>query len=90
MTIFLTIYRDNKVDADEPQDEIEIAAEIKMWRGSKGSRDSFGVPLEPDDEPEAEIISVTPDIELTGAEEDAIREKAFEQASDDGREYERD
>jgi len=80
MTVNHTITRDEV--------EIEITCEVKMWGGAKGARDSFGVPLEPDDEPEAEIISVTPDIELTEDEECAIREKAFDQAADEANDFE--
>ena len=97
MTIFHTITREYsvatgplgiaRIDAEE---EIEVACEVKMSRGARGARDSFGQALEPDDEPEAEIVSVTPDIELTEKEEEAIREKAFDEAQGDVCEYERD
>ena len=95
MTIFHTITRERTVATGplgiatvDAEEEIEITCEVKMSRGRKGARDSFGQQLEPDDEPEAEIVSVTPDIELTEAEEDAIREKAFDQAADDANDFE--
>ena len=82
MTITHTITRDDV--------ETEITCEIRMIKASRGHRDRYGAPEEPDEPAEAEIEKVTPDIELTEAEEDAIREKAFDQADNDGREYERD
>ena len=75
MIITHTITRDDQ--------EIEIEVEINYHPGMNGSRDAYGQPLEPDDEPEAEIIRVTPDIELEENEIDAITEKAFDQAADD-------
>ena len=95
MTITHTITRERTVATGllgiatiDTEEEIEVDCEVKMWRGMKGARDSFGVPLEPDDEPEAEIESVTPEIDLTEGEQEAIREKAFDQAADEASDFE--
>jgi hypothetical protein len=97
MTLFHTITRERTVATGplgiatiDAEEEIELTIEGRYYGGCRGSTDHLGVPLEPDDPKEFEITSVAPDIELTEKEEDAIREKAFEQASEDLREYERD
>jgi hypothetical protein len=49
--------------------------EFTYYKGSKGSRDSFGVPLEPDEPPSVEIDSVYLDFNSAGAPQ--ILNRAF-------------
>lgn len=63
--------------------EFEIEITYYATKGSRGARDSFGVPLEPDEEPEIEIESVISvedgcDIELTEKEQDKIKTTLWE------------
>ena len=74
MTVTHTILRGD--------DEIDIKVEVKIWPASRGYRDKYGCPEEPDTEAEVEILSVTDDIELTDDEINAIEIEAFEQAAD--------
>jgi len=62
--------------------EIDVTVKFDYQPPCKGSRDSMGVPLEPDDEEEVEITSVSDehgnDIDLTSDEESDIEEKCLE------------
>ena len=49
--------------------------EFTYYKGSKGSRDSFGVPLEPDEPPSVEIESV--EIDFNSATSANIYKRAF-------------
>lgn len=90
MTTFYTIERDGE--------EIEIEVEFSMSKGSRGARDEFGVPMEPDEDPACEIESTkrldnNADVELTPEEVTKVEEKCYEYANalwESCHEYERD
>lgn len=46
------------VENEETGEETTYTIEYTYYGGCRGSRDSMGVPLEPDDEPEIEIVSI--------------------------------
>jgi len=65
--------------------EVEIEIEASISGGMKGSRDSLGVPMAPDDDVEIEIESATFDgreVELTDKEEESAKEKAWQAVCD--------
>lgn len=61
--------------------EINLEVEYRYSKGMRGSRDRWGVPLEPDDPEEVEIQSVTDangnEVELTKAEMDRVEQLCF-------------
>jgi len=66
---------------DRNEKDLEVTVEFDYQPPCRGSRDSMGVPLEPDDEEEIEITAVTDehgnDIDLTSDEESDIEEKCL-------------
>lgn len=61
--------------------EIDLEVEYHYSKGMRGSRDRWGVPLEPDDPEEVEIQSVTDangnEVELTASEMDRVEQLCF-------------
>ena len=65
--------------------EYEIEIEGSFYAGCRGSRDSMGVPEEPDDPEEVEIIEATLDghkIELTDKEVNTAEEALYQAVID--------
>jgi hypothetical protein len=65
--------------------EIDLVVEYHITPGCRGGRDGpGGPPLEPDDEPELELLSVKnskgEDVELTDKEQESVEEQAWEDA----------
>ena len=72
--------------------EITVSCECKYWAASRGHRDRFGCPEEPDTPAEIEIESsknkeTGEDFELTEAQQDEVIQKAFEQVADAAHDY---
>lgn len=68
-------------------DNIEVRVQARFMKGCRGSRDSFGVPLEPDEPDHFEIDSVTLNgLEIIGAlDEETLRqiqEQLFDERQD--------
>lgn len=78
------------VENEETGEETTYTVEYTFYKGCRGSRDSYGVPLEPDDPAEIEITRVTdesgsevdPDEVFTGDQLDEIQDKGCEDAMD--------
>lgn len=51
--------RDTFINIEVNGDIIELEIKYNYYAGMRGGRDCFGVPLEPDDEPEVEILSAS-------------------------------
>jgi hypothetical protein len=66
--------------------EIPITVEYSYSRASRGARDRYGAPLEPDEDASVEITNVTDErgreIELTPRETDRVEEMCLEDAED--------
>lgn len=66
--------------------ELIVAVEYGYSRASRGSRDRYGCPLEPDEPASTEIQSVTDEygheVELTSDEEDRADEQCLEDAEE--------
>jgi len=76
------IYREQ-----EDGKEITIVCDCKYWSASRGYRDKYGAPEEPDTPAEIEIQSsknkeTGEDVELTEAEQEQVIEKGFELVAD--------
>ena len=74
-------------DADDKEHAIRV--EFTHWAGCRGARDSLcgvrgaGPPLEPDEDPEVEITSITLDatgkeIEVSDKDQDRIEEECWD------------
>jgi len=67
--------------------EITVVCDCKYWSMSRGHRDKYGCPEEPDSPAEIEIQSsknkaTGEDVELTEAQQDEVIQKGFEQVAD--------
>lgn len=90
MIIYHTIYREDK---DGYEHEINVECDVRYWPGCRGYRESGGIQLEPDEDPNCEIESVNEEqtgavVDLTPEEEERVIEKAFKEIED--RRYDRD
>lgn len=71
--------------------EIDLEVEYRYSKGMRGSRDRWGVPLEPDDPEEVEIQSVQDangkEVDLTKDEMDHLEEKCMDDAAERSMDY---
>ena len=91
-TFTTTLERDRRVREDDVTDEISVEVTYDYSRGCRGARDSLGgvrgagPPLEPDEPPSVEIISVMDadgnDYDLTNNERERIEEECFQDHQD--------
>lgn len=74
---YLVVYSSTYAD-----DDSEITLVGHYHPGLPGSRDRYGVPIEPDDDPEMEIVSATneagDEVELTESERERAIAKLWE------------
>lgn len=81
MNVRFELYVERELGEEMQELTIDIDADIS--EGCRGSRDSYGVPEEPDDPPHCEINSAKHngvDFELTQEEFDAAWDKAWDKA----------
>lgn len=68
------------------ENEIDVTVEYEIYTGCKGSTDRYGVPLEPNEEPECEIASITDnegnEVEVSDKVIESLMEESFENASE--------
>lgn len=83
-------------ECGENYKEFDLEITYNYIKGGRGQRDSYGVPIEPDDPGEIEIIKAIDtetkkSFDLTSSEEEHIIETLWNDLPDpDYREYERD
>jgi len=63
-----------------PYDDSDTAIEVtgEFYPGAKGARDRFGVPIEPDDEPDMEILNAVDQYGTTRDLSEADKSAAME------------
>src|ERR1044071_8804160 len=62
--------------------EVELEVTFDVFEGCRGTRDEYGRPMEPDEEPSCEIIEILPDMELTKAEEERAERVLWERMAE--------
>lgn len=72
-------------------DKVKISnIEFNIWQGERGSRDSIGVPLEPDWPEEFELIAFDFESDCNDVDRDLIEKHGFEQIKEFVTNYQKD